>query len=97
MSLSHFAFYAAPTQSGQSPARGASPDSANPDARSDQFVAVSGPDTEQVSAHAMVVVAYGLFWFLAFAFVYQTYRRQIRLSARIAEIEKKLPKDPTVS
>lgn len=69
----------------------------SPDARSDQFVAVTGPETEQVNASMMVVVAYGLFWVLAFGFVYMTYRSQLRLAAKVAEIEKKLPKDPEVS
>jgi hypothetical protein len=94
MSLPDLRLYAAP-----SPAL-ASDDvstAASPTDRSGQFVAVTGPESEQVSASAMVIAAYGLFWLIAFAFIVLTYRSQIRLTARVAELEKKLPKDSQVS
>lgn len=62
----------------------------NPSARAEQFVAVSGSESEQVSASGMVVTAYGLFWLLAVAFVYLTFRSQARLQARLGELEKRL-------
>lgn len=66
--------------------------SREPSDRSEQFVAVTGPESEQVNASTMVVVAYGVFWLLAIAFVYLTYRSQSRLSARLSELELKLSK-----
>jgi hypothetical protein len=66
---------------------------AEPTERAEQFVAVSGPESEQVSASGMVVGAYGLFWLIVFAVVGQTYRSQAKLMLRIADIEKKLSKD----
>lgn len=66
---------------------------AGPNERAGQFVAVTGPESEQVSASGMVVAAYGLFWLIVFAVVVLTYRSQVKLTARIAELEKKLPKD----
>jgi hypothetical protein len=71
--------------------------SATPTDRSSEFVAVTGAESEQVSAPAMVVAAYGVFWLLAFAFIYMTYRSQSQLAARVAQLEKKLPKDTQVS
>ena len=61
--------------------------------RSGQFIAVTGPEAEQVNASAMVVIAYGLFWALAIVFVYLTFRAQQKLTSRIADLEKRLPKD----
>ena len=69
------------------------PSTASPSARADQFVAVTGPESEQVSASAMVVAAYGLFWLAVFVIVFMTFRSQGRLVARIDELEKRLPKD----
>ncbi|HEY5961342.1 MAG TPA: hypothetical protein VIV60_32515 [Polyangiaceae bacterium] len=71
--------------------------SAAPADRSSEFVAVTGAESDQVSAPLMVVAAYGIFWLLAFAFIYMTYQSQSRLAARVAELEKKLPKDTQVS
>lgn len=69
----------------------------DPTERAGQFAAVSGPDVEQVSASGMVIWAYGLFWVIVLVLVAQTYRGQTKLLARIAELEKKLPKDDLVS
>jgi hypothetical protein len=90
MSLANFTLFAAPTPAGTRDEPGAA---ASPTDRSGQFVAVTGPESEQVSASAMVVAAYGLFWLIAFGFVYITYRSQVRLAARLAALEQKLPKD----
>jgi hypothetical protein len=68
----------------------------NPSDRSEQFVAVTGSESEQVNASAMVVAAYSLFWLLAVAFVYLTYRNQARLRTQIADLQKQLAK-PTVA
>jgi hypothetical protein len=65
---------------------------AGPNERAGQFIAVAGPESEQVSASGMVVAAYGLFWLIVFAVVVQTYWSQVKLAARVAELEKKLPK-----
>jgi len=61
--------------------------------RTDQFVAVTGAESEQVSASAMVLGAYGLFWLIVFAMVAMTYRSQAKLLVRIADLEKRLPRD----
>ncbi|HMA96609.1 MAG TPA: hypothetical protein VKP30_28180 [Polyangiaceae bacterium] len=62
----------------------------NPSGRAEQFVAVSGSESEQVNASAMVIAAYGLFWLLAIGFIYLTFRSQSRLLARLGEVEKRL-------
>jgi hypothetical protein len=64
-----------------------------PTERAGQFVAVTGPESEQVSASGMVVGAYGLLWVIVFAVVAATYRSQAKLIQRIADIEKRLSKD----
>lgn len=69
--------------------QGEAPDG-NPSARAEQFVAVSGSESEQVNASAMVITAYGLFWLLAVGFVYLTFRSQSRLYTRLGEVEKRL-------
>jgi hypothetical protein len=69
----------------------------DPGNRSEQFVAVTGPEAEQVSASAMVVAAYGLFWLLAIVFVYLTYRGQARLIGRVAELEARLAEQSNTS
>ncbi len=71
--------------------------SAGPNERAGQFVAVTGPESEQVSASGMVVAAYGIFWLVVFAVVVLTYRSQLKLTARIAELEKRLPKEEQLS
>lgn len=68
-----------------------------PSDRSEQFVAVTGSESEQVNASAMVIAAYSLFWLLAIAFIYLTYRKQARLSARVAELEKQLAKRAVIA
>lgn len=67
-----------------------------PSDRAEQFVAVSGSESEQVNASAMVVAAYALFWLLAVAFIYVTYRNQSRMSARVADLESRLAKHAAV-
>jgi len=65
-------------------------DRGDPASRSSEFVAVTGPGTEQVSAPVLVVAAYALFWVLAVAFIAMTWRAQQRLAARISELERRL-------
>jgi hypothetical protein len=90
MSPADFTFIAAHTPA---PTRDEVGAAASPTDRGEQFVAVTGPESEQVSAPAMVVGAYGLFWLIAFGFVYLTYRSQVRLATRLAKLEQRLPKD----
>lgn len=90
MSKSLLQLLAAPTPD---QARTEAPTTASPSDRAGEFVAVTGSESEQVSATSLVVAAYGIFWLLVFGMVYVTYRSQSRLAAKVAELEKKLPKD----
>ncbi|MGC4065816.1 MAG: hypothetical protein QM784_14435 [Polyangiaceae bacterium] len=66
---------------------------AAPEGRRSEFVAVTGEESQQTSATGLVVAAYSLFWLLALALVWVTFRGQERLRARIEAMESKLPKD----
>jgi hypothetical protein len=66
--------------------------SAAPESRATQFVPVSGPEQETTSATTMLVTAYVLFWLLLLAFVWLTWRRQERLSHRLAQLESQVGK-----
>jgi hypothetical protein len=59
----------------------------DPNDRSTQFVPVEG-GTETTSAEAMLVAAYLVMWALLLAFVGLGWRRQARVEARLAELEK---------
>ena len=61
--------------------------SKDPASRSTQFVPVEG-GTETTSAEAMLVAAYLVMWALLLAFVGLGWRRQARVEARLAELEK---------
>ena len=61
--------------------------SQDPAARSQQFVPVEG-NTETTSAEALLVAAYLVMWALLIAFIGFGWRRQARVEARLAEIEK---------
>ena len=61
--------------------------SQDPASRSTQFVPVDG-NTETTSAEAMLVAAYLVMWALLIAFVGLGWRRQARVEARLAELEK---------
>ena len=65
---------------------------AAPESRAAQFVPVSGPEQETTSATTMLVTAYVLFWLMLLAFVWLTWRRQERLSHRLAQLESQLAK-----
>jgi hypothetical protein len=59
----------------------------DPGSRSTEFVAVQGGG-ETTSAASLLIAAYLLMWGLLFAFVFLSWRRQARVEARIAELEK---------
>ena len=61
--------------------------SQDPAERSQQFVPVEG-NTETTSAEALLVAAYLVMWALLIAFIGFGWRRQARVEARLAEIEK---------
>jgi len=61
--------------------------SQDPAARSTQFVPVEG-NAETTSAEALLVAAYLVMWALLIAFVGLGWRRQARVEARLAELEK---------
>jgi len=61
--------------------------SQDPAARSQQFVPVEG-NAETTSAEALLVAAYLVMWALLIAFIGFGWRRQSRVEARLAEIEK---------
>jgi hypothetical protein len=62
----------------------ASPD---PSSRSQEFVPVEGGH-ETTSAEAMLVAAYLVMWALLIGFIGLGWRRQARVEARLAELEK---------
>jgi hypothetical protein len=71
-----------------------SPDSARtvaPSDRSTEFVAAQGGE-ETSSAEALLVAAYLVMWAILFGFLLLGWRRQRRVDARIAELEKALSK-----
>ena len=61
--------------------------SQDPAARSTQFVPVEG-NTETTSAEALLIAAYLVMWARLLAFVGLGWRRQARVEARLAELEK---------
>ncbi len=63
---------------------------ADPQTRSSEFVAVSGPQTEATSATTMLVTAYAIFWLLLLFFVWMTWTRQQRLADRLRQIETRI-------
>lgn len=69
------------------PAKGS--EATSPAERSREFVADSG-GTDTTSATAVLVSAYLAMWALLFVFVWLAWRRQERLSLRLAELERAL-------
>lgn len=61
--------------------------SADPSARSTEFVAVQGGG-ETTSAATLLVTAYIVMWALLLGFVFLSWRRQGRVETRISELEK---------
>ncbi|HET7540445.1 MAG TPA: CcmD family protein [Polyangiaceae bacterium] len=59
----------------------------DPNSRSTEFVAVQGGG-ETTSAASLLIAAYLVMWGLVFAFVFLNWRRQGRVEARIADLEK---------
>jgi CcmD family protein len=57
------------------------------DGRSDKFVAVEG-GAEQMSGGTLLVEAYAATWIILFGFVIVSWRRQARIDARVAELER---------
>jgi len=57
------------------------------DPRSTEFRAVEG-GAETMSGEALLVWAYALVWIILFAFVLVSWRRQARIDARVAELER---------
>jgi len=60
---------------------------ATPEARSTEFVPVQG-GAESTSANALLVTAYIVMWALLLGFLLLTWRRQLRLERRIADLER---------
>jgi hypothetical protein len=71
--------------------RPATPGTAVPSERSTEFVAAQGGE-ETSSAEALLVAAYLVMWAVLFGFLLLGWRRQRRVDARIAELEKALSK-----
>ena len=63
--------------------------SKDPDARSTEFVAVTGGG-ETTSAAGLLIGAYLVMWALLLGFIFMSWRRQSRVDVRIAELEKSL-------
>ena len=59
----------------------------DPSSRSQEFVPVEGGH-ETTSAEAMLVAAYLVMWALLIVFIGLGWRRQARVEARLAELEK---------
>jgi CcmD family protein len=57
------------------------------DGRSDKFVAVEG-GSERMSGETLLVEAYAAAWIILFWFVFASWRRQSRIDARVAELER---------
>lgn len=57
------------------------------DGRSDKFVAVEG-GPETMSGETLLVEAYAATWIILFGFVIMSWRRQARIDARVAELER---------
>lgn len=60
-----------------------------PDNRSTEFVAVEGGG-ETTSASSLLVSAYIVMWALLLGFLFLTWRRQQRIEARLAELDRAL-------
>jgi hypothetical protein len=63
--------------------------SKDPDARSTEFVAVTGGG-ETTSAAGLLIGAYLVMWALLLGFIFLSWRRQSRVDMRIVELEKAL-------
>jgi hypothetical protein len=63
----------------------------DPNARSQEFVPVTG-GTETTSAELMLVIAYLVMWALLLGFVGLGWRRQAKVEARIADLERAVGK-----
>ena len=61
--------------------------SADPGQRSTEFQAVEG-GTEMVSGGTLLVEAYGALWVILLGFLLVSWRRQARIDARVAELER---------
>jgi CcmD family protein len=57
------------------------------DGRTTEFQAVEG-GSEQMSGETLLVEAYVATWIILFGFVFVSWRRQARIDARVAELER---------
>ena len=55
--------------------------------RPTEFVAVEG-GSENMSGEVLLVEAYAALWIILFGFVFISWRRQARIDARVAELER---------
>jgi len=55
--------------------------------RQTEFRAVEG-GTETMSGETLLVEAYAAVWIILFGFVFMSWRRQSRIDARVAELER---------
>lgn len=65
------------------------PTPGTPEARSTEFVAVTG-GTETTSAEVVLVTAYALMWITALVFIFLTWKKQNQVAARLEELRAKL-------
>jgi hypothetical protein len=63
---------------------------AQPAPRETEFRAVQGGSTEMASGEVLLVEAYAGLWVILLAFLLISWRRQTRLDARMAELERSL-------
>ena len=66
---------------------------AEPGQRSTEFRAVEG-GTETMSGGTLLVEAYAALWIILFGFLLISWRRQVRIDARVAELERALSRGP---
>lgn len=67
---------------------------ATPDDRSTGFVSVQGAD-ESTSASSLLVSAYVVMWALLLGFLFMGWRKQQRIEARLADLDRALSREAT--
>jgi CcmD family protein len=67
---------------------GTAPAPASPDSRDTQFRAVEGGSSEVASGSTLLVEAYAAVWIILLGFLLASWRRQSRIDARVAELER---------
>lgn len=71
-------------KTGAQPGAGAT----QPEERSTQFRAVEGGASEMASGGTLLVEAYAAIWLILFGFLFLSWRRQARITSRLAELER---------